>query len=202
MLQAAQKCFFFWFSENVEKPCLGEQSTTTAKKDGRMVVEQKTSSFIVPAPEGPAGADMCSQPSLLRVWWLVNGQSKYLILICRYCRQVRKAILSWRFSCEFNSQLHYRTSVLPQVSCLLPGCANVNSCSSIGFSASVDWLYQLEILALTPHMALGITRWIMLSSILRPETNDKVTNGSHVCLLWWAHKGLKNQNELNNMGTH
>lgn len=30
------------------------------------------------APEGPAGAGGCSQPSSLRVRWLVNGQNKYL----------------------------------------------------------------------------------------------------------------------------
>lgn len=77
----SRTAFFFWFSENVEKPCLREQSATTVKKDGRMVVEQETFSFIVPAPEGPAGAGMCSQASLLRVWWLVNGQNKYLIVL-------------------------------------------------------------------------------------------------------------------------
>lgn len=64
----SRTAFFFWLSENVEKPCLGEQSTTTVKKEGRMVAERETCSFIVSAPEGPAGAGVCSQPSLLRVW--------------------------------------------------------------------------------------------------------------------------------------
>lgn len=77
MLQVVQNCLFF--IENIEKTWQGKQSTSTHSKNGRMVNEQEISLFTLPAPKQPAGADMCSQPSLLTVQWLVNGQNKYLI---------------------------------------------------------------------------------------------------------------------------
>lgn len=123
-----------------------------SQKNGRMMVEQGMSLFTVPAPEGPAGSGMCSQPSLPRVWWLLNGQNKYSTLFIGVWTGEEAELEPAIQRCEFSSELGHRLSVKSQVSCLLPGCADANCCSSVrGFSAFVDWLYQLEVWALIPH---------------------------------------------------
>lgn len=106
MLQAVQNCFFFfffWFTENVEKPWLGEQPTTTVKKYGRMVVEQQTSSFPVLAPEGPAGAEVCSRPFSPRVPRLVNGQNKYLVVFIGIVGRWG----GWTWACNSEMQIQF-----------------------------------------------------------------------------------------------
>lgn len=150
---SSPEMLFFWFIENVEKPWLKEQWTTTqSKKNGRMMVEQDASLFMVPASEGPAESGMCSQPSSPGVWWFLNEQNKYSTLFTRLWTGEEAELEPAVQRCEFSSQLGHRLSVKSQVSCLLPGYADAYFCSSVrGFSAFVDWLYQLEIWALTPH---------------------------------------------------
>lgn len=98
MLQAVQNCFFFLIHWKCWKALVGGAvNHNSQKKYGRMVVEQDTSSFTVSAPEGPAGADMRSQPSLARVRRHVNGQNKYFKSIYGHCEQVRRLNLSLQF---------------------------------------------------------------------------------------------------------
>lgn len=78
MLQAAQNCFFLIHWKCWKALDGGAVNHNTVKKSGRMVVEQERFSITVQAPEGPAGADVGSQPSLLRARRPVNGQNKYL----------------------------------------------------------------------------------------------------------------------------
>lgn len=121
----------FFFIENVEKTWRGKHSTSTQSKNGRMVNEQEISLFTLPAPKQPAGADMCSQPSLLTVQWLVNGQNKYLI-------SFTSTVGMWGgWAWAQNSELWIQFPAGPhdfcafQVSCLCPGCADANSCMSL-----------------------------------------------------------------------
>lgn len=171
----------FWFIENVEKPWLGEQSAITVNKVWkRMVVEQETSLSTVPAPEGPAGADVCSQPSWLRVRRLVNGQNKYLM-------GFTGTVGRWG---AHNSVMWIQFPAGPQHFCATSGewfySLDVQVQTFVALSeVSLLLLHQLETWALTPHVP-----WYSSvgNAFLDLEDLGLMTKSlmSHGCLLWWA----------------